>query len=176
MNNVRFEAADAIATVTIDRPKALNALNTETLHELNACFREIRERKDIRVVILTGGGEKSFVAGADIAEMYRSDAAAGQALGTAKAGDDAEAAPEGVGGAEHLRQDGPCLGVAVVVDGAGVGVLDLEFALAVLAGHAAERVEDVGGLEPGDDGGALPVFGHEAERRKAEDRGHMPRQ
>ena len=71
MNNVRFEAADAIATVTIDRPKALNALNTETLHELNACFREIRERKDIRVVILTGGGEKSFVAGADIAEMYR---------------------------------------------------------------------------------------------------------
>ena len=86
MNNVRFEAADAIATVTIDRPKALNALNTETLHELNACFREIRERKDIRVVILTGGGEKSFVAGADIAEMYRSDAAAGRAL--AKLGDE----------------------------------------------------------------------------------------
>ena len=48
MNNVRFEAADAIAVVTIDRPKAMNALNTETLHELNACFREIRERKDIR--------------------------------------------------------------------------------------------------------------------------------
>ena len=68
MNNVRFEAADAIATVTIDRPKALNALNTETLHELNACFREIRERKDIRVVILTGGGEKAFVAGAKLGD------------------------------------------------------------------------------------------------------------
>ena len=86
MNHVKLEVSDAIATVTIDRPKALNALNTETLQELNACFREIRSRRDIRVVIVTGGGEKSFVAGADIAEMYRSSASEGRAL--AKLGDE----------------------------------------------------------------------------------------
>ena len=86
MNHVKFEVSDAIATVTIDRPKALNALNTETLQELNACFREIRSRRDIRVVIVTGGGEKSFVAGADIAEMYQSSALEGRAL--AKLGDE----------------------------------------------------------------------------------------
>ena len=86
MNHVKFEVSDAIATVTIDRPKALNALNTETLQELNACFREIRSRRDIRVVIVTGGGEKSFVAGADIAEMYRASASEGRAL--AKLGDE----------------------------------------------------------------------------------------
>ena len=60
MNHVKLEVSDAIATVTIDRPKALNALNTETLQELNTCFREIRSRRDIRVVIVTGGGEKSL--------------------------------------------------------------------------------------------------------------------
>lgn len=58
-----------IAVVSINRPKALNALNTETVQEINECFKEIQNRKDIKVVILTGAGEKSFVAGADIAQM-----------------------------------------------------------------------------------------------------------
>ena len=69
MKNVQLEVADQIATVTIDRPKALNALNTETLSELKECFSELEKQKDVRVVILTGGGNKSFVAGADISEM-----------------------------------------------------------------------------------------------------------
>ena len=80
MNNVILEVADQIATVTINRPKALNALNTETLTELNACFSELEKRRDVRVVIVTGAGSKAFVAGADIEEMYRESPAEGRAL------------------------------------------------------------------------------------------------
>ena len=77
MKNVQLEVADQIATVTIDRPKALNALNTETLSELKECFSELEKQKDVRVVILTGGGNKSFVAGADISEMVNATPAEG---------------------------------------------------------------------------------------------------
>ena len=80
MNNVILEVADRIATVTVSRPKALNALNTETLTELNACFSELEKRKDVRVVIVTGAGSKAFVAGADIAEMSKETPAEGRAL------------------------------------------------------------------------------------------------
>lgn len=73
MNNVKLNVENEIAYVTIDRPKALNALNTETLKELNETFNDIRKRKDVKVLILTGGGEKSFVAGADISEMVNSN-------------------------------------------------------------------------------------------------------
>ena len=69
MENLRLEVAEQIALVTIDRPRALNALNSATLRELNDCLRELEQRKDVRVILLTGGGEKSFVAGADISEM-----------------------------------------------------------------------------------------------------------
>ena len=69
MKNLLMEVEDEIALVTINRPKSLNALNSETLLELNKTFKEIEERKDIKVLILTGSGEKSFVAGADIKEM-----------------------------------------------------------------------------------------------------------
>ena len=68
MNNLLMEVENEIAVVTINRPKSLNALNSETLAELDACFSEISERKDIKVVILTGSGAKAFVAGADISE------------------------------------------------------------------------------------------------------------
>lgn len=81
MNNLTFQVADEIATVTIQRPKALNALNTETLIELHDLFEDITHRKDIRVVILTGDGEKSFVAGADISEMVHFSAAEARAFG-----------------------------------------------------------------------------------------------
>ena len=69
MENVLMEVTNEVALVTINRPKALNALNPETMRELNTLFSEIEARKDIKVVILTGSGEKSFVAGADISKM-----------------------------------------------------------------------------------------------------------
>ena len=80
MENLRLEVAEQIALVTIDRPRALNALNSATLRELIDCLRELEQRKDVRVILLTGGGEKSFVAGADISEMVNATPAEGRAL------------------------------------------------------------------------------------------------
>ena len=80
MNCVTLEVFDQIATVTINRPKALNALNTQTLTELRECFAGLEERKDVRVVILTGAGGKAFVAGADISEMVDATPAEGRAM------------------------------------------------------------------------------------------------
>ncbi len=59
----------AVAVVTVNRPEALNALNTQTNEELLAVVRELSSDDAVRAVVLTGGGEKAFVAGADIAEM-----------------------------------------------------------------------------------------------------------
>ncbi len=81
MNNLRLEVENEIAVLTISRPKALNALNSETLTELNEVLSDIEKRDDIKVVILTGDGEKSFVAGADIAEMVNFSAAEARAFG-----------------------------------------------------------------------------------------------
>jgi len=67
--NLIVEVSDRIATVTIHRPKSLNALNPETARELDVVFSEIAGRRDVGVVLLTGAGEKAFVAGADIAAM-----------------------------------------------------------------------------------------------------------
>ena len=69
LNNLSYELQDGIATVTIDRPKALNALNRETLGELAEVCDHIAADEDVRVLILTGAGEKAFVAGADIKEL-----------------------------------------------------------------------------------------------------------
>ena len=80
MNNLKLETSEGIALVTIDRPKALNALNSETLGELNECLKELEQRKDIRVILLTGGGQKAFVAGADISEMVNAAPAEGRAM------------------------------------------------------------------------------------------------
>lgn len=80
MKNIAVEINNQIAVVMINRPKALNALNSETLKELNVCFTEIEERKDVRVLILTGAGTKAFVAGADISEMCNASAAEGRQM------------------------------------------------------------------------------------------------
>ena len=69
MQSVLYQTKENIATVTISRPKALNALNAEILSELSDNFKKIQQDKNIYVVIITGAGEKSFVAGADISEM-----------------------------------------------------------------------------------------------------------
>lgn len=58
-----------IATVTINRPESLNALNYKTIRELSDAFGKLNDDREIRVIILTGSGEKSFVAGADIKEF-----------------------------------------------------------------------------------------------------------
>ena len=80
MNNIKLAVSEGIALVTIDRPKALNALNSETLGELNECLKELEQRKDIRVILLTGGGQKAFVAGADISEMVNAAPAGGRVM------------------------------------------------------------------------------------------------
>jgi len=66
---IKLELDGPVATVTIDRPKALNALNSQVLHELDAALAEVAAHRALRAMILTGGGEKAFVAGGDIAEM-----------------------------------------------------------------------------------------------------------
>jgi enoyl-CoA hydratase len=77
--NIKFEKDGAVATIIIDRPKVLNALNDETVTELHHCVDEISKDREIRCVILTGGGEKSFVAGADIGELAKCDVVSGKA-------------------------------------------------------------------------------------------------
>jgi len=67
--NILFEKKNAIAYVTVNRPKVLNALNMATMDELRAAFHDIKNDAGVRVVILTGAGEKAFIAGADIGEL-----------------------------------------------------------------------------------------------------------
>jgi enoyl-CoA hydratase/carnithine racemase len=76
--NIVFEKKDRIAYVTVNRPKVLNALNMATMEELRTVFTEIKNDGAIRVAILTGSGEKAFVAGADIAELAQHDAVSGK--------------------------------------------------------------------------------------------------
>jgi enoyl-CoA hydratase len=71
--NIKVESRNKIAYITIDRPKVLNALNMQTMEELRQAFSQVKSDKDVRVVILTGTGEKSFVAGADINELQKNN-------------------------------------------------------------------------------------------------------
>ena len=67
-NTIKYEVNGYIAKITMNRPKALNALNSEVLDELDKCLDEIKANNDLRVLIITGEG-RSFIAGADIKEM-----------------------------------------------------------------------------------------------------------
>ena len=75
-----LEISDKIATLTINRPQSLNALNSEVLRELECAFYQLERDAAVQVVILTGAGEKAFVAGADIKEMVEMNACQGRAF------------------------------------------------------------------------------------------------
>lgn len=76
--NLLYSQASGIATVTINRPTKLNALNSETMGELKNLFTSIKKDDTVNIVILTGAGEKAFVAGADIAELNQLDVISGK--------------------------------------------------------------------------------------------------
>ena len=67
--NLLVETIDGIATLTVNRPQSLNALNSDLLHELECALYELGRDSVVRVIVVTGAGEKAFVAGADIKEM-----------------------------------------------------------------------------------------------------------
>ena len=75
---IQLEVA-AVATLTVNRPDKLNALNAQVIGELEAAMDQLEADPSVRVLLVTGAGEKAFVAGADIAELARTDAASGEA-------------------------------------------------------------------------------------------------
>ena len=79
--NIHWEVEQGIGTLTIQRPKALNALNAETMMEIEAVVDQVATDDSVRVVIITGDGEKAFVAGADIAYMANMTAIEGRKWG-----------------------------------------------------------------------------------------------
>jgi len=74
LENILFEKKNSIAYVTVNRPKVLNALNMATMEDLRTAFHDIKNDSAIRVVIMTGSGEKAFIAGADISELSKHEA------------------------------------------------------------------------------------------------------
>jgi enoyl-CoA hydratase len=77
MNNLLLEHVGSVAIITINRPDQLNALNLATIQELNTTLEALRNNNAVRGVIITGAGEKAFVAGADIKEFAAFDPSAG---------------------------------------------------------------------------------------------------
>ena len=78
--NLEVNFKDKIAVVTINRPENLNALNSQTISELNNCFLDLESNPNVRAVVLTGAGNKAFVAGADIKEFADFSEEEGKAL------------------------------------------------------------------------------------------------
>jgi enoyl-CoA hydratase len=139
---IRLDRRDAIATVTLDRARSLNALGTATLRELARAVRTIRRDPAVRVVVITGAGEKAFSAGADIAEMARMTAAEGHAY--SRLGHDV-----------HARLEALPMPVVAAVNGIALGG-GLELALACDLIVAAERAR-LG--QPEINLGLIPGFG-----------------
>jgi len=80
LKNILLEVSDSIGILTLNRPESLNALNTEVVEELEIALGEMEQNAAVKVVIITGAGEKAFVAGGDIKEMANMDPAAGRAF------------------------------------------------------------------------------------------------
>lgn len=85
-NNILVDITSAVAQITINRPRKLNALNKETISELSSAFTTLENDRTVKVILLTGAGEKAFVAGADIAEFSNFSVEEGRLL--AKKGQD----------------------------------------------------------------------------------------
>ena len=79
-NTILSDFSDGITTITINRPTKLNALNSTTIFELHTAFKLADEDTETKVIIITGSGEKAFVAGADISEFSNYDSEEGAAL------------------------------------------------------------------------------------------------
>ncbi|MCJ8277042.1 MAG: enoyl-CoA hydratase/isomerase family protein [Bdellovibrionales bacterium] len=73
MEFIKFDKENTVATITISKPKALNALSGQVIQELNDVLNQVSEDKSLRCLIITGDGEKAFVAGADIKELNTLD-------------------------------------------------------------------------------------------------------
>ena len=80
LKNILIEITDSIGVVKINRPQALNALNSEVVNELELALHDVEQNADVKVVVITGAGEKAFVAGGDIKEMSTMDPAAARAF------------------------------------------------------------------------------------------------
>ena len=78
--NIQLELIPPIAVVTLDRPRVMNALNRQTFNELEVVFQQLATNDTIRVILLTGAGEKAFAAGADISELADLSAVEGEQL------------------------------------------------------------------------------------------------
>ena len=80
MEYIRLTVEGPIAVVTIHRPACRNALNSQVYREIIAALQDVRDRDDVRVVLLTGAGDKAFAAGADIAQMVQESPQSGRRL------------------------------------------------------------------------------------------------
>lgn len=82
MSNILVDINNNIFTLTVNRPEKLNALNHQTLKEIEAAISDAQNNDDVKAIIITGSGEKSFIAGADISELAKTNAVSGMKFAT----------------------------------------------------------------------------------------------